>query len=191
MIHAQTVCSRRSFSSSSSAPGNEAKCICERTNLQIHHSFTYINIISSLPGAHDVWFVLNGTTYQNNSIVILEDIGVGADALICMTNQTACCRHPYTNGTGQRAIGNWYFPNGTRVPSSGVQWDFHRTRGHMVVRMQRRRGGAEGIYRCAITDTFGFIQTIYIGVYSANTGEWCMHTAVILSHLLPGFIKNS
>ena len=174
------MCSRRSFSSPSSAPGNEGKCICERTNLQIHHSFTYINIISSFPGAHDVWFVLNGTTYQNNSIVILEDIGEGDDALDCITNQTACCRPPYTDEIGQKALGNWYFPNGTRVPSSGHQWDFHRTRGHMMVRMQRRRGGAEGIYRCAIPDTFGFIQNIYIGVYSANTGELLMYTAVIL-----------
>ena len=132
---------------------------------------TVLHIISSLPGADDVWFSLNGTTYQNNSIVILEDIGTGADALICVTNLTACCRHPYTNGMEQKALGNWYFPNGTRVLSSGIQWDFYRTRGHMKVLLQRRRGGAEGVYRCAIPDTFGFIQTIYIGVYSANTGE--------------------
>ena len=49
-----------------------------------------------------------------------------------------------------------------------------------MVRMQRRRDGAEGIYRCAIPDTFGFIQNIYIGVYSANNGELLMYTAVIL-----------
>ena len=69
------------------------------------------------------------------------------------------------------ALGNWFFPNGTRVPSLGVGWDFYRTRGQMVVRMKRRRGGVEGIYRCEIPDAMNVNQTIYIGVYSASTGE--------------------
>ena len=112
--------------------------------------------------------VLRGTPYKNNSIVILENTGEGDEALLCITNITACCRPPYSGG----AIGNWFFPNGTRVPSPGSNWDFHRTRGQMVVGMHRRRGGAQGIYRCEIPDTFGFTQTIYIGVYSASTGEW-------------------
>ena len=119
----------------------------------------------------DVRFSFRGTTYQNNSIVILEDIGEHDDALLCVTNLTACCRPSGSGGNGS-VLGNWFFPNGTRVPSLGNQWNFYRTRGHMVVRMQRRRGGEEGIYRCEIPDTFGLIQTLYIGVYSASTGEW-------------------
>ena len=90
-----------------------------------------------------------------------EDIGEGDDALLCLT---ACCR--------PGALGNWYFPNESRVPSANDQWDFYRTRGQMVVRMHRRRGGEEGIYRCEIPDSLNIIQTIYIGVYSASTGEW-------------------
>ena len=128
--------------------------------------------MSSFPGAGDVWFSFRNRTYQNNSIVILKDIGEGDDALFCMTNQTACCQRSYTSGMKSTAIGNWFFPNGTRVPSSGDNWDFHRTRGQMMVRLQRRRGGAEGIYNCQIPDTLGFSQTKYIGVYSASTGEW-------------------
>ena len=107
-------------------------------------------------------FVLNGITYQNNSIVSLEDIGEGDDALLCTTNFRNCCRPPYTGG----ALGNWFFPNETRVQSSGKQWDFHRTRGRMVVKLHRRRGGVEGIYRCEIPDAMNDIQTIYIGVYN-------------------------
>ena len=122
--------------------------------------------ISSFPAA-----VLRGIPYQNNSIVILEDIGEGVDALLCITNQTACCRES-DSGEMVSAIGNWYFPNGTKVPSGDNQWDFYRTRGQMVVRLNRRRGGVEGIYRCEIPDAMNVIQTIYIGVYSASTGEW-------------------
>ena len=119
------------------------------------------------PGA-GVGFSLRDTTYQNNSLVILEDIGEGGDSLLCMTDITACCRPLYT---GQGAIGNWFFPNGTRVPSSGSQWDFHRTRGQMVVTMHRRRGGEDGVYRCEIPDASNVTQSIYIGVYTAETGE--------------------
>ena len=129
-------------------------------------SFQYVRHHLSIGG---VWFSLRNTTYQNNSIVILEDIDEGDDALLCITNQTACCRPPYTDGS---AIGNWFFPNGTRVPSPGNNWDIYRSRGQMVVRMNRRRGREEGIYRCEIPDAMNVIQTIYIGVYSASTGEW-------------------
>ena len=121
--------------------------------------------ISSFPAA-----VLRGTPYQNNSVVILENIGEDDDALLCITNQTACCRRPYTGVNGS-ASGNWFFPNGSRVPSSDRQWDFHRNRGPMVVRLNRRRGGEEGIYRCKIPDAVNVTRTIYIGVYSASTGE--------------------
>ena len=119
----------------------------------------------------DVWFALGNITYQNNSIVILEDIGEYADALLCVTNQTACCRPSAVVS----AVGNWFFPNGTRVPSSGNQWDFYRTRGQMVVGMHRRGGGEEGIYRCEIPDSMNVIQIIYIGMYLASTGKlFCM-----------------
>ena len=120
--------------------------------------------ISSFPAA-----VLRGTPYQNNSVVILENIGEGDDALLCITNQTACCRSPYTGEMG--TSGNWFFPNGTKVPSSDWGWNFHRTRGQMVISLHRRRGGVEGIYRCEIPDAMNVNQTIYIGVYSASTGE--------------------
>ena len=114
-----------------------------------------------------MWFSLNGTTYQNNSLVTLEDIGE-VNALFCIPNFTACCRAPYTGENGT-SLGNWYFPNGTRVPGSGKHWNFYRTRDQMVVIMHRRRGGVAGIYRCEIPVSTNVNQTIYIGVYTANT----------------------
>ena len=139
-------------------------------------SFTcnHIGVVSSKTlslnlstGAGGVWFSLGGTTYQNNSLVSLEDIGEGDAALYCLTNQPACCRPPHTVS----ATGNWYFPNTNRVPSSGDQWDLHRTRGDMVVSLHRRSGGEDGVYRCEIPGELKVTQTIYIGVYTADTGE--------------------
>ena len=128
-------------------------------------------MVSLLP-CEGVRFLLRGTTYQNNSIVTLDDIGEGVDALLCVTDLTACCRPPFTDPIGQQALGNWFFPNGTRVPNSGFQWDIHRTRGQSVVLLHRRRGGEEGIYSCVVHDAMNVIQTIYIGVYSGpDTGE--------------------
>ena len=102
----------------------------------------------------------------------LEDIGEGDDALFCVTDLTACCRSPYTGSVYTSALlGNWFFPNGSRVPSSGTQWDFHRTRGLGVVFLHRRKGGVTGIYSCVIPDAMNVTQTIYIGVYSADAGE--------------------
>ena len=100
----------------------------------------------------------------------LENVGDGDNGLLCVTNLAACCQQPYPGENGSTA-GNWFFPNGTRVPSENRGWDFHRDRGQMVVRLNRKRGGVDGIYRCEIPDSINDIQSIYIGVYSANTGK--------------------
>ena len=109
--------------------------------------------------------------HQNNSLVTLEDIGQWANALLCITDKTACCQAPYTASEISPSIGNWFFPNGTGVPSAGTQWDFYRIRDQMIVLMNRWRGGVTGIYQCKIPDAMNFTQTIYIGVYTTNTGE--------------------
>ena len=49
-----------------------------------------------------------------------------------------------------------------------------------MVRLQRRRGGVNGIYSCVVPDATNVTQTIYIGVYGASTGE-CM-TMKLLVH---------
>ena len=100
----------------------------------------------------------------------LEDIVKGSDSLLCMTNLTACCRQPDTGGN-LTVSGNWFFPNEARVPSRNLSWDFYRARPENVLRLNRRRGGVEGIYHCEINDSINVLHTIYIGVYKANTGK--------------------
>ena len=92
----------------------------------------------------------------------LGDIGDGNDALFCMTNLT---------GVDGSVRGDWYFPNGTAVFSTHNNSEIHKTGGEMVVRMNRRRGGEEGIYRCEIPVSMNLNQTIYVGVYTASSGE--------------------
>ena len=110
----------------------------------------------------------------------LEDIGEDDNALVCITDLTTCCRCPCTGEMGLD-MGNWFFPNGTSInaPGESTDWDFYRTRGEMVVIMHRIGCEEDGIYRCDIPDPMYVTHTIYIGVYSANTGEWYMCTLVL------------
>ena len=48
----------------------------------------------------------------------------------------------------------------------------------MVVTLNRKRGGRDGVYRCEIRDAMDITQKIYIGVYTANTGEWYIATSM-------------
>ena len=121
----------------------------------------------------------------------MEDIGSIDDALLCITAVTTCCQHPYI-GPKRPGIGNWFFPNGTSVLSDSIgydmngetmEWGFYVTRGWMVVRLNRRRGGVTGIYHCEILGTADVIQTLYIGVYTANTSEWYKIESIYLVHI--------
>ena len=97
----------------------------------------------------------------------LEDIGEGCDALLCKTNQS---------GTGS-ALGEWFYPNGTTILTEIVnettqeERDIYRTRNLSVVRLNRKTGGVEGIYRCEIPDSLNATQTLYIAVYTASSGK--------------------
>ena len=98
--------------------------------------------------------------------MLLEDIGEGDCALLCTTDLVNSCPTP----ENRSVQGNWFFPNGTRFPVFGASWDFYRTKSQMMVHLHRRRGGVDGVYRCEIRDSTCVFQTIYIGVYTVNSG---------------------
>ena len=118
---------------------------------------------------------MNGTIVPNHGFVLLDSIGESYKSLRCLTNNTACCARDQVPRGG--ILGNWYYPNGTGVANSvvnwltGEMWEFYRNRGPSVVRLNRRRGGVTGIYHCVIPDAAGVDQTMFIGVYTADTGK--------------------
>ena len=106
--------------------------------------------------------------YTNNSVVNITDIGTGAAALLCTTTGLACCLS--TDGS------HWYFPNGSAVQRTGTTYYRTRTISHTgggTVRLNRNSGATTtGIFRCDIPGGGG-LQSIYVGIYNATTGELC------------------
>ena len=118
-----------------------------------------------------VGLLFHDSPHGNKSVVLLDEIGEGADALLCLTNSLSCCEE---HGDGTTS-GMWYFPNSSQVllESQASGHDIYITRGPGVVRLHRRGGSMmpAGIFRCEIPDEGGMNQSIYIGVYPDVLGE--------------------
>ena len=98
----------------------------------------------------------------------------GSDSVQCITDLGTCC-------SGNQGIhrGDWYFPNGTRLPFSG-RGDIFEQRVAGRVDLRRRNNANSsivGIYRCDIptlavhddTDT-SVRDTVYVGLYTGSGG---------------------
>ncbi len=90
--------------------------------------------------------------YANNSTLDINLVGEGFEgldqitdggALECHTDDTSSCRRKDDplNITGR---GEWYYPDGTVVPSPNSNSLIYRTRDHMVIRLNRV-GGAQSL----------------------------------------------
>ena len=131
-------------------------------------SVTYILCVSCATG---IGLILNNVQYTNNSVVTITDIGTGSAALICTTTYRPCCFSGPAPGT------HWYFPNGSRVERFNTL-PYYRTRTSTfisppgaVLLHHNPEGTTTGIFRCDILDANGIFQSVYVGIYTATTGE--------------------
>ena len=125
-------------------------------NLLIVH-FVFLYIYTEIK----VKFILHNQTYLNNSIVALNDIGDGDDALLCVTDKPDCCKPP----NGNTSQGEFYYPNNSAVGHPNKDTPY-RNRGPQVVRLNRRNNvlSPTGIYRCQIPDSTGMDRSIFINI---------------------------
>ena len=97
------------------------------------------------------------------------------DDVQCITDLTTCC----TSGDGSHR-GDWYFPDGTRLPFAAANVDTFEARVSRRVDLRRTSGvnsPTVGIYRCDIptiavydaTDR-SVRDTVYVGLYTASGG---------------------
>ena len=126
--------------------------------------------------------------YANNSVIDINLVGEGFEgdqitdggALECHTDHTICCRR-IDNPIGTDR-GEWYYPDGTVVPPPGGDTRFYRTRGHMVIRLNRVGvSKLTGVYRCEIPGAGGVPITRFI---TLTFGGEANSTLGILMHIL-------
>ena len=115
-----------------------------------------------------------GQTLADHSYVDISQVGNdGSDAVYCHTDLSSCCR-------GAQGVhrGDWYFPNGVRLPHPDGS-DIIESRQAQRVELRRNRGtGPTGIYRCDIPTvavhhaTDNFVRaSVYVGLYTSTGGK--------------------
>ena len=117
-----------------------------------------------------------GQNLTNHSYVDLSLVGTsGSDSVQCHTDLPICCSGPQG---GHR--GDWYFPNGTRLPFNA---DVHEQRVDKRVDLRRVSATSPtGLYRCDIPtfavhdDHYDYQSpvrdTVYVGLYTGNGGTY-------------------
>ena len=116
-----------------------------------------------------------GQTLVNHSYVDLSTVGNssnGNNSVQCHTDLGTCC----SSSQGPHR-GDWYFPDGTRLPFSG---DMYERRGSQSVELCRTTAtGPTGVYRCGIPtiavhdDTENSVRdTVYVGLYTTGEGSY-------------------
>ena len=122
-----------------------------------------------------VSFGLTGQSLADHSYVDLSTVGSdndNIDSVVCHTDLVYCC----SGGEGHHR-GDWYFPNGTRLPFIGDSVPIGLGRGPLRVVIRRTNGatGPTGIYRCDIPteavhddSDISVRDSVYVGLYPSN-----------------------
>ena len=153
--------------------------MCNRSTMRI---VSLLCLLWSLVEVHSQTFprlsfmsqTLANHSYVDLSLVGRPDVGDGGEGVQCITDLTTCC----TSGDGGHH-GDWYFPNGTRLPYAAPGIHAFQTPVSQGVDLRRNSGtnSPTGIYRCDIPtndvhdDTSNSPRdTVYVGLYPASGG---------------------
>ena len=158
----------------------------------MYHTSVAVDLIVICVFVTGIGLTLNNVQYTNNSVVTIMNIGNDSAALICTTTFRHCCYSGPPPGT------HWYLPNGSRVDRFNTL-PYYRSRtdgqrfpvgtsliGGTVLLHRNPEGTTTGIFRCEILDATGAFQSIYVGIYTATTGEsWYIeeqHVCIARAH---------
>ena len=112
-----------------------------------------------------------GQTLADHSYVDISQVGTGSASIQCHTDLSTCC-----SGAQGAHRGDWYFPNGDRLPFPG-DGDIVEDRGAQRLDLRRPKIANEptGIYRCdietnAVHSDNGMRERVYVGLYTSDGG---------------------
>ena len=115
--------------------------------------------------------MLRGVSHADGDTVLLSDIGEEENGLMCTTTQTDCCGQ---NADGMQVTderrGEFYYPDGTQVPTRGGAGSvgLFRGRGYLNISLQRMSTATiappTGRYRCDIPNINGVSQNMFINI---------------------------
>ena len=107
-----------------------------------------------------MYLSLGGIHIANNSNVSFYGIGEGdGGALLCVTDLMQCCHRK--NTTTGRALGWWFYPDGSDVPTYEYH-NIYRDRGRNIVRLNHRNHThvePTGLYCCEVPDSTFIAQS--------------------------------
>ena len=119
-----------------------------------------------------VYLSLYGVVYANNSIIPITEIGsmtwsyyytTSNNGLQCITDRMPCCFY-------EGRAGEWFFPDGRRVPFGAGATTFFRNRGDdgtvNLNRLNTSIMSPTGLFCCEVPDASGATQKI-----CANIGD--------------------
>ena len=154
--------------------------------LEIMHYLSLLSLLWSLVDSQTEfpYVSFRGESLPNHGYVDLSLVGdpenstSSGDAVQCHTDIQACC----SAGEGGIRTGDWYFPDGERVPfASDMTADIHLQRTAQRVDLRRRKNSLapSGIYRCNIRvngdDNIPERERVYVGIYGSGGKNCCMH----------------
>ena len=116
--------------------------------------------------------MLRGRRYFENGLVDVEDIAESDGALLCLTTHAQCCSSMFTSS--MMGIGEWYYPNDTKVPVRASDSIMYRNRWNGTVRLNKRsvsESDLQGIFTCVIPDSQERIRNFSIGIFPRNRGD--------------------
>ena len=114
-----------------------------------------------------------GVRLPNHSFVDLEQLGNaqnGSDVLQCHTNVPTCCEARPEGNRGQ-----WIFPNGQVVQSSGSEYSIRRLNQQIDLAYNGGVSGDPtiGMFRCDVPTTSANRSSFYVGIYDHNGKLTC------------------
>ena len=124
-----------------------------------------------------------GQTLANNSYVDISQVGrpdvESGEGVQCITDLSTCC-----NSSQGSHRGDWYFPDGNRLPFPASDVDTYESRLSQGVDLRRNTNANSpaGIYRCDIptndvhdATNISVRDTVYMGLYTASGGRLIRH----------------